>query len=127
FVGDLFRHVSRPAFRRVECDNPDRVGILAMQQVRDHGLPVGALLVGLWPSATKLPTEIVQHAVNLALARISHDRGRVTHDTTPDPSPHQRLTKRAGTRNLLSVCAGRTGAPLIKGVRCYVTSGRAAY
>ena len=43
---DLRRDVTRPAFAGIEADDANRVPILPIEQVLDHGLEVGRLDIG---------------------------------------------------------------------------------
>jgi hypothetical protein len=44
---NIGRAVPRPAFSGVECEDAGRVAVLAIQQVRDGGLKIGRLVIGL--------------------------------------------------------------------------------
>jgi hypothetical protein len=48
-IGDFFPNIARPPLGRVEGDHSDWLGILAVEEIADHGLAVGVLLVGTLP------------------------------------------------------------------------------
>jgi hypothetical protein len=59
FAGHILGHIAGPALSGIEADDPNRIGILAPEQVSDDGLKVcGGLDVGL-PPATAQITEII--------------------------------------------------------------------
>ena len=72
-VGDRLRHVARPALGGVEGHDPDRVGMLAVQGIADHCLPVRSLFVGLRPCAAQPFPKIVEHQVDIAIFRLRHN------------------------------------------------------
>ena len=87
FVGDVGGHVAGPAFSSVEGDDPDRIAVLARQQVADHRLAVSGTFVGLAPRSPD-PTEVVQHEVGVLIRPVGRDGWRGTHDgTSAEPSP----------------------------------------
>jgi hypothetical protein len=51
FLGEVLGEVARPPLERVEAEHPDRAVILAFDQVLDHGLKIGLLLVRFAPDA----------------------------------------------------------------------------
>ena len=54
-------------FRTVHSEghDPDRLGILALQEICDYGLAVGSLLVDLTPGPAKSLPKIVQHDLDI--------------------------------------------------------------
>jgi hypothetical protein len=56
----LRRHRGTPAFNGVEADDPNWIGVLALQQVADDGFEVcGGLEVGLPPDTAEI-TKIIE-------------------------------------------------------------------
>jgi hypothetical protein len=76
-LGNIGRHVTRPAFPRVEAKDADRVIVLSVQQVLDYRFQIGALIVGFPPDAAE-PAEIVDHEIDILTVAVWHDRRRPT-------------------------------------------------
>src|SRR5205085_11300192 len=53
FAGDVFGHVARPSLRCVEANHPDRIAVLAIQQIVNDTFEFGVFNVGLSPRATE--------------------------------------------------------------------------
>jgi hypothetical protein len=74
--------VFQPALGGFERDDTDRVGVLAGEQVLDHGLQVGGFLVGLGPGAAEF-AEVTGDQIERLIGLVRHDRRRPvgpTHD-----------------------------------------------
>lgn len=85
-AGDLLRYVAGPALRCVEGDHAHRVGILSLEEIADHGLAVGPVLIDLAPVAPAL-AEIVQHDIHVdIIGQGRRDRGQATYDASSEYS-----------------------------------------
>lgn len=60
FAGDVFGHVARPSLRCVEANHPDRIAVLAIQQIVNDTFEFGVFNVGLPPRATE-PAEVIEY------------------------------------------------------------------
>ncbi|MDA9521518.1 hypothetical protein XI06_14450, partial [Bradyrhizobium sp. CCBAU 11434] len=68
----------------VAGDDPHEIGILARDQVPQHGLALGVLFVGLAPGAAGPRADVLQHQIDVAVQTMQrHDRERGTHTLTP--------------------------------------------
>ena len=64
--GDVSGDIARPAFSGVEADDPDRICILAAQQVANDGLVIRRFCTGLAPDSADL-AEIIDNQINILL------------------------------------------------------------
>lgn len=70
---DLFGHVARPALRGVKCDDADWAVVIAVDQLADHCLAVGAIFVGLAVNAAEL-TDLFQHDIHFGIETFWNER-----------------------------------------------------
>jgi hypothetical protein len=68
---ELGHNIPRPAFSGVECEDAGRVAVLAIQQVRDGGLKIGRLVIGVAAD----PAQIDHHQLNVMILATGNDRG----------------------------------------------------
>ena len=61
-LGDLGRDIARPAFSGVEADDPNRIIVLAAQQVAKDGLVIRRFRIGLAPDGAE-PAEIIDNEI----------------------------------------------------------------
>jgi len=66
FPGDVLRHVTRLALELVEAEYPDRVFVLAIEQVENDGLKIGGLEFRFAPDPAE-PAEIIHHQVDVMI------------------------------------------------------------
>ena len=79
---DFGRHISGPAFRRVEREYSDGSFVPAVEKVGHDCFVVGRLIIGLSPDPAD-PAQIVDDQVDAMIIASGHDRGRpvgLTHD-----------------------------------------------
>jgi hypothetical protein len=91
----------------VEAENPDRVFVLAVEQVQNDGLVIGGLELGLPPGPAE-PAQIVNHQTDILIITARHDRGRpvgLTHYKTPTPQNRD-------ARLALAIRSGPSDAPI---------------
>ena len=72
-VRDFGRDVLRPALCGIEGNNPDRVFVLACEQIGGDRFQIGSLEVGLRPDAARL-SEIIRYQVNRMIVAVRHNR-----------------------------------------------------
>ena len=60
---DNFRDIFRPMLGGVECDDSDRVAVLAGHQIADGGFEIGLLYICLAIGAAQ-PSEIIEHEMD---------------------------------------------------------------
>jgi uncharacterized protein YoaH (UPF0181 family) len=63
FLSDIGGYIFQPPLGHVERDDADGVLVLAGEEVLDHGLPVGGLVVGLDPCSAGFP-EVVGYQID---------------------------------------------------------------
>src|SRR5690242_445347 len=85
-VGNIHRHIARPAFGGVEGDDANGMPVLAVDQLADQRIPISAFRVGFSPGAPDT-AEVIQHQVSVLIGLLGHDGWRGTHDQTPRPTP----------------------------------------
>ena len=95
-MGDVDRNVLRPFLGGVEANDPDRIFVLALEQVEDHGFQIGRLRVDFAPGAAFL-AEIIEDEVHSLIVAIWHDRGR------PAGPTHFKLPRNR-TANSIKTC-----------------------
>jgi len=66
FAGDVFGHVARPSLRCVEANHPDRIAVLAIQQIVNDTFEFGVFNVGLPPRATE-PAEVIEYEIRISI------------------------------------------------------------
>jgi hypothetical protein len=86
FAGDILGDIAGPAFRGMEADDPNWIGILSLEQVRDDGLKVcGGLEVGLSPATAEV-TKIIEHQID-CFTVATRDKEGVQLPIRNSPSP----------------------------------------
>jgi hypothetical protein len=70
FVRHVGRYILRPLLSGVEADDPDRVLILAVEQISDHGFQIGGLDIG-FPVGPAVATEVVHYKVDVLIVALS--------------------------------------------------------
>src|SRR5690242_3574518 len=80
-VGDIDRHITRPALSGIEGYNANRLVVLAREQVVDQALPISSIFVGLAPGSRHKPRpKIIKHKVSIVLRPMWRDGWRDRHD-----------------------------------------------
>jgi len=73
-VGDIDRHITRPALSGIEGDDANRLVVLAREQVVDQGIPISGVFVSLAPgSRAKCRAKIIQHEIGVLLWPMGRD------------------------------------------------------
>jgi hypothetical protein len=97
----LGRDVLRPALGGIECDDPDRIVILAAKEINDHGFQIGGLDVRL-PIGAPFAAKIVDNEINGLIGAIRHDRRspvRTTHTQLPTNATPSEFKHETGNRS----------------------------
>ena len=72
---DVGRNVLRPLFGGVEGDDANRIFVLALKQIEDHGFQIGSFHIGFASGAAVL-AKVIDNEVNVPILVLRHDRGR---------------------------------------------------
>jgi hypothetical protein len=75
FVRYVRRYILRPFLGGIEGDDPDRVFVLAFEQVEDDSFQIGGFNVCL-PVDPALLTEIINHELDGLIVALRHNRRR---------------------------------------------------
>ncbi|SFJ69293.1 hypothetical protein SAMN05216525_13230 [Bradyrhizobium sp. Gha] len=82
-IGDVLGSIARSAVDGIACDNPERRGVLARDDVPQHSLAIRVMLVGFAPSTAGPRSKILKHQVDVTVQAIGwHNRRRGTHTLT---------------------------------------------
>jgi hypothetical protein len=73
FPSDILRGIPRPMFGGIECDDPNRVAVLAGHQVVDGSFEIGLAEIGLRECGTRFPV-IVDDEIKSLIVAVRHNR-----------------------------------------------------
>ena len=83
--GNLFGDIHRPTLSRIESDDPDRIAVLAREQVFDHGFQFSGLIIGVDPGVAGI-AEAIGDQIDRLICPVRYDRRRpvgLTLNATP--------------------------------------------
>jgi len=87
FLGDFLGSIARPAFDRIESNDPEGLLILAGEKVFDDRRDIGLALVSFSPGGAG--TEVLKHEVDVPIEPIGgNNRGRLTHTQLHNTESH---------------------------------------
>jgi hypothetical protein len=95
FPRDLLRRVLGPMFGGVECDDPNRVAVLAGHQIGDGGFEIGMLDIGLGKRGAKVP-EIIDDKINSLTVIGRYDRRGPAHNQLLTQQRPENLSTKRG-------------------------------
>jgi hypothetical protein len=72
FVRHVCRHILRPLLGGIEGHDPDRVFVLAFEQVEDDCFQIGALYVD-FPVDPPIAAKIIDHEVHVLIVAFWHN------------------------------------------------------